>query len=334
VVEPPVEHVHAIYWKLVATQCASHRGERSAHTLSPSVTHSFEFAKAEPYFSRYFVSGAFTPIVSAPTLPMNTPAPIPPCRLCGALTPLEDSHIISDMFVRAYGSKIVTGNHGQEQAASILVSTVPGIASGRKQHGSYEWALGIKEELLCGKCERQFGEYERIFRGNFYTGPRDKPRKKPITSPTRTVAYPPFKLFLLSLLWRASVASGTFFRNVALDSEHESKIASALLAESPGPESFYEFAIFDLRLDDHTMEDFTEEPRYYAERNECRIIVGGFLFAVHISDGSLPTPPSIRAFSLRCTGEFALRIVHEELRNGGFLRHAHATGAIPQIAVS
>jgi hypothetical protein len=116
-----------------------------------------------------------------------------------------------------------------------------------------------------------------------------------------------------------------------LGSEHENKIASALLAESPGLESFYEFAIFDLRLDGHTMEDFAEEPRYYPERNECRIIVGGFLFAIHISDGSLPTPPPIRAFSLRGTGEFALRIVDEELRNGGFLRYAHSTGAIPQI---
>jgi len=48
-----------------------------------------------------------------------------------------------------------------------------------------------------------------------------------------------------------------------------------LLAESPGSEAFYEFAVFDLRLDGHTMEDFTEgahEPQSADARNPFRAI--------------------------------------------------------------
>jgi hypothetical protein len=261
----------------------------------------------------------------------HTPRPTT-CRLCGDPATLKNSHIFSKMFVRAYASTIETGSHGVEQPASILISTVPGIASGQKQHGIFERELGIVELLLCEKCEQQFGRYENWFRLNFYTGSREKMSKKPITARTRTVEYQTLKLFILSLLWRASVASGAFFRRVSLGAKHEQKLASALLIESAGAAPFYEFAIFDLRFDGHTMEDFAEEPRFYPQAQLCSLYIGGFMVVIHVSDGSRPTPKELHEFSLRDSGVFTLIQMDELQRNGGFLRYAHETRAIPKIS--
>ncbi len=226
---------------------------------------------------------------------MRTPPPAPTtCRLCSKPATLKNSHIFPKMFVRAYASAIETGTHDVKQPASILISTVPGIESGQKQHGIFERELGIVKLLLCEDCEQQFGRYESWFRQNFYIGSRARVFKKPITSRTRTAEYQPFKLFVLSLLWRASVACGVFFRNVSLGAEHEQKLASALLTEAAGPESFYEFAVFDLRLDGYTMEDFVEEPHFYQQTHVCALYVGGFMFLIHVSDGSRPTPKDLR----------------------------------------
>lgn len=268
--------------------------------------------------------------------------PTSPCRLCGALGSLRDSHIISKFYVRGYASTIVTGSHGQEQPASILISTVPGIESGQKQHGIFERELGVIQLLLCADCEQRFSRYEDWFRRFFYGTRAGKIQKQPVGNPValrpreREVLadYKPFKLFILSLLWRVSVADGVFFRNVRLTVHDEKRIATVLLSESPGPDDFYGFAMLDLRIAGCMMEDMVEEPAMRSDgsgNSICTLFVGGFSVVINVSDGITPMPHGLAAYRVRASGRFTLVEMDDRARQAGWFRKIREMNALPVI---
>lgn len=178
------------------------------------------------------------------------------CRLCGREGPLRHSHIVPDFFLEGVEDEIPKGPTGGLQRTHILLSARAEIKSGRKQRGQYEKSLGIKEYLLCGDCEEQFGRYEGYARALFYGTAPGRIRKRmglgtPVSfEPARSelrVDYVLMKLFVLSLLWRASVAAGEFFRGVVLDADEENILAATLRTEAPGSGEFYPFGMTDLR---------------------------------------------------------------------------------------
>lgn len=98
---------------------------------------------------------------------------------------------------------------------------------------------GIREYLLCNDCDGTIiGKWET------YSSPIIKSiQDLKITQygdqyVIQGVQYAEFKLFQLSLLWRASVASVKLFENVNIG-KHEEIIRKMLLAEKPGlPEQY------------------------------------------------------------------------------------------------
>src|SRR6267154_734119 len=105
------------------------------------------------------------------------------------------------------------------------MSTRPEIAGGQRQRGYWEKVSGIKEYLLCAACEARFSRYENYFRDFFYGNSPPPLKKLSVGMPFDLSAfidldpdilgaklvkvdYAQFKLFVLSLLWRASVAKG------------------------------------------------------------------------------------------------------------------------------
>ena len=140
------------------------------------------------------------------------------CRLCLEPHKLRKSHIIPEFLFRdLYDDK-----------GRFLV--LPASADGRphfRQKGFYE-------RLLCGECEQRINVYETYVKRVLYddlptfTSGEDH-RKNRLAG----LDYTKFKLFQLSVLWRASISSDPFFSGVQLGA-HEESIRSMVWEQNPG----------------------------------------------------------------------------------------------------
>ena len=101
---------------------------------------------------------------------------------------------------------------------------------------------GIKEELLCESCEQHFSLWEGYFA---HTVNQRQLLDLPIPTPPARVAivpgfdYQKTKLFLMSILWRAAVASTGAFKELNLGTAHEARLREMLLAADPGEPDEY-----------------------------------------------------------------------------------------------
>jgi hypothetical protein len=100
---------------------------------------------------------------------------------------------------------------------------------------------GAWEYLLCAPCEKLLNEFDDYFARTWLEGnalPCQIPREPFLV---RGLDYARFKLFHLSVLWRAHVASRSEFAAVQLG-RHGEFIRKRLLARDPGPEDKYPIA--------------------------------------------------------------------------------------------
>ncbi len=148
-----------------------------------------------------------------------------PCRLCLKDRDLRDSHIIPEFLYRP--------GYDEKGRMEILRRTSP--------HTRYI-QKGFREKLLCSDCEGLFANrYEDYFAKLWYI-------QKPIPRSTNLelielngIDYSLFKLFHLSVLWRASVSTLEQFSRVQLG-PHTERVRAMLINEDPGLAS--EFQVF------------------------------------------------------------------------------------------
>lgn len=145
------------------------------------------------------------------------------CKLCLRPATLRLSHIISEFLYQ--------DTYDEDHAARTISATLPYVRRLRR---------GLRELLLCDSCEKMIKRYEDYFARVWYTE-----GVLPQTVPAGTDAvvtdgldYGTFKLFHLSILWRASVAASEDFQDVHLG-PHEDAIRQMLLAGDPGPADRY-----------------------------------------------------------------------------------------------
>jgi hypothetical protein len=210
-------------------------------------------------------------------------------------------------------------------------SARPDFKDGWMQRNYWEKKLGWKEYLLCGDCEQKFGIHESNAR-DFLYGNAPPPLKKrvlgtsgaslPTGSPPEFLGirqvgidYRELKLFQMSLLWRAGVAKGEFFRNVDLGKKHEEILRQFLVNDDPGAEQDYPCAMFDLRSKKVEFEGFWQEPISCHDEDQgqklYKIIIGGYAFMYSVS--SHPPSQSFHAFCARPNGKMFLPVVNGEL---------------------
>lgn len=155
------------------------------------------------------------------------------CKLCGNDRELRNSHIIPEfLYAKLYNNKHqLLGIHG------------------RGKHGSQFLQKGIREYLFCEKCERHFNEYcEKPFKKQWIDA-------SPLPDPWDAtgiywikVDYASFKLFHLSVLFRAGVSSLPTFQEVSLG-PHEEKFRKLLLMCDPG--EWWQYPIFGYAVKHH-----------------------------------------------------------------------------------
>lgn len=146
---------------------------------------------------------------------------------------------------------------------------------------------GLREKLLCRICEERLCVYETYASTAFDGKKTEIPLDGVII--VKDVSYVQFKIFLLSILWRASVSSLDFFSEVSLG-RHESIIRTMILTNDPGPPDKYGVVPFALIDDGAIQSGLIMQPtrtKFYGHVG-YRFVFGGFMWAFLVSGHQAP----------------------------------------------
>lgn len=145
------------------------------------------------------------------------------CALCQRDLQLCRSHLIPEFFYKQV--------YDPAPKRFYVVSSDADIRTRPRQSGEWEW-------LLCKDCEARLNRWETYVAWLFG-------QKAPLLEPhgsrlvARGVDYSSFKLFQLSVLWRAAVSSRPFFADVELPPEDCERLRQMILTDDPGePEEY------------------------------------------------------------------------------------------------
>lgn len=197
------------------------------------------------------------------------------CRLCQKATYLVESHIVSKFLLRR------NGLIGKPKAKFDIICPADSNESDLHRQD------GIKEYLLCGRCDNQkFGTWERYASQQFS---RARPRFEGARMPGfvwQGLDYSPMKLFFLSILWRMGIAEHPFYGNVQLG-RHEKHLRRMLLKKEPMESWRYGFQVGYLQFGDKTLDGVFSQPQMSSVRDglSCvRFIMDGFVYFFHLTN--------------------------------------------------
>lgn len=143
--------------------------------------------------------------------------PIEICKLCLEVKQLSRSHIIPEfMHLEMY----------DEKHRALMVESDPKTKERHLQKGEREF-------LFCDECEGRISKFEAYAAPIVKSMLNLEAEEVPDAYRVAGVMYPEFKLFQVSLLWRASVASIEMFGNVSLG-DHEERLREMIFSEDPG----------------------------------------------------------------------------------------------------
>jgi hypothetical protein len=165
---------------------------------------------------------------------------------------------------------------------------------------------GYWEYMLCEACEQRLNKLETYFSNAWPMLPTNV-AGLPLVF-LQGLDYTRFKLFHLSILWRASVSTLRVFSHVALG-PHAERIRRMLLTDDPGPEGVYPFigqVLFD-PSDGHVRNDMIMEP-IPSKFNALRVYVfmfGGCAWYYYVASHD-PGELAPVAARLKITGDMIL----------------------------
>jgi hypothetical protein len=190
------------------------------------------------------------------------------CKLCHQEAELRDSHVLPEFLYAALCD---------EKHRYNVVSNAHGKFPKPEQKG-------LREPLLCAACEGKLSRWE-TYTANVLNG-RGRVQSQRIgdTIVMESLDYRQFKLFLLSLIWRAGISSLLVFRETALG-PHEEWLRMMLLAEDPGPEDKYGCLVFAITLDEQPLGGiiYGPQPCWIGTHRCYRLLVRSFLFIYFVS---------------------------------------------------
>lgn len=190
------------------------------------------------------------------------------CKLCREERELRDSHVIPEFLYNALYD---------DEHKYYVVSTAHGKSARPLQKG-------LRERLLCGDCEKRFSRWETYAANVLYNRNRARCEKVDDTIVVEGLDYAQFKLFLLSLIWRAGISSLRVFEQTKLG-PHEQRLRDMLFAADPGPVHRYGCLVFAVTLDGKPLDGtiYGPEPCSIGGHRCYRLLVRAFLFIYFIS---------------------------------------------------
>lgn len=191
------------------------------------------------------------------------------CALCLKKKKLCNSHIIPEFFYKfLYDEK-------------HRLHMIPLSKEEKKRYKQ----KGLREYLLCSNCETQLSKYENYTSKLLYGGVGIWSKSgNPVTF--KRINYNYFKLFQLSVLFRASVSDLPFFKNINLG-PHEEKIRQMLINKDPGRIYDYPCILIAPKMKEEIMsKDFISIPEELEKiegHRSYRFIFGGFFWIYLVS---------------------------------------------------
>lgn len=238
-----------------------------------------------------------------------------PCALCLRDVELRRSHIIPEFMYETLYDDI----HRLQ-----VLSVIPERSNWREQKG-------LRETLLCDSCEQRISVWERyaslVLKGGVPLTFRQEGNIVHISG----LDYRQFKLFQLSMLWRAGISSLQFFEKVQLG-HHAEVLRGLLLAGDPGSPGRYGCFMFGLKHDQQAFTGVIMQPGRVRLNNShlaYRFVFGGFLWAMVASNHDLEAP--LNQCTLSANGEAILLIRNAtEMKNlTSFLEELGRMGRAP-----
>jgi hypothetical protein len=159
------------------------------------------------------------------------------CKLCGHNKKLlKKSHIVPEfMYKDLFDEK--------HRLHEVLLKPENQLKSKIRQSGGYD------KNILCGNCDNKIlGRLERyaslvLYGGIELTIQNNSVKNQSTYISVKGIDYRNFKLFLMSVLWKASISNLPIFKKVNLG-EHEQVIRKKILTNNPGSSFEYPCAIF------------------------------------------------------------------------------------------
>jgi hypothetical protein len=139
------------------------------------------------------------------------------CALCLQEKDLCQSHIFPEFFYRPMYD---------EKGRYFQISTSPTKRNVTRQKG-------IWEKILCRECEGQLSQLEDYARRVLYGGIEIVISEQPGKLIIHNMEYTKFKLFQMSLLWRAGVSKRPEFNKVSLG-PHQERLRQRIFSGNPG----------------------------------------------------------------------------------------------------
>jgi hypothetical protein len=150
------------------------------------------------------------------------PPPRSACALCLAPAKLSNSHIIPKF---AYKQTMEGSGY------ALIKSTEDGVPTYKVQRS---WT----ERLLCPACETRISVWERYANRVLNGQEGERTDVEDVGTTIVGLDYQKFKLFQMSVLWRASITTNPFFKYVNLGPREEPLRLKLLAGDAGAPEEY------------------------------------------------------------------------------------------------
>jgi len=215
------------------------------------------------------------------------------CKLCLSEKELKNSHIIPEFVYKTMYDK-------KHRFFEINES---------KKIDNKMLQKGVREKLLCGECEQIFSKNESYASLLLNGGVELLVKPEPPVIHFQNIDYVKFKLFALSILWRAGVANHKAFSSVQLG-QHENILRERLLNDQPGNSREYPFVLLPVMHEGDVVESLIVSPeRTRVAGHNAYIFVFGGIAWVYIVTSHCP-PQSIVDASISESGKLTMLPKH------------------------
>ncbi len=197
------------------------------------------------------------------------------CKLCGENKKLIKAHVIPEGFFRPLRSG----------------DMVPEIHSNIKDVFPKRSPIGIYDKtILCEECDRYLGVWDGYAQQILI---QDFSEELAVWSGNTKAAYKidkydykQLKLFFLSVLWRASISSQTFYNKIEIG-PHENTIKEMIKCEDPGEP--FDYAVSLAKFSDPRMTAMLDpRKKRFDGINYCQFYITGFVLYIKIDKREPP----------------------------------------------
>ena len=194
------------------------------------------------------------------------------CKLCQNDRELRNSHIIPEFLYKTLYEE--SGRFNELN-----------LDKGRNKFHQ----KGIRERLLCDECEQLFSKYERYASLLLNGGYELLVLPEPPVVHFKNIDYRKFKIFALSILWRAGVSTNKAYSQVELG-KHEERLRLLLLSESPGRQDEYPFVLMPVMHEGDVLESLIVSPEKtrVADNIAYLFVFGGIAWIFIVSSHKPP----------------------------------------------